>query len=104
MENETKSSSRRSFFKRTGALAGDAVSGATLSTLGAHMPLANNDPAHDRNHGKGRGRRSDYGDLHPTPDQDGNTYIALPKDFKYVTFSKTGDAFGGGLIVPSRHD
>lgn len=93
---------RRSFFKRTGALAGGIVTGATLSTLTAHMALADDDrPYHgDRRHG----RRSDYGDLSPTPDQDGNVYIALPKGFEYCTFSKTGDMFGGGLIVPSRHD
>lgn len=30
--------------------------------------------------------------------------LALPKGFEYCTFSKTGDTFGGGLLVPSRHD
>src|SRR5262245_54837028 len=102
MENAMKSRSRRSFFQR--ALAGSVVTGATLSTLGAHMALANDGQGHDRDHDRRRGRRGDYGDLHPTPDQDGNTYLALPKDFEYVTFSKTGDAFGYGLLVPARHD
>jgi secreted PhoX family phosphatase len=85
-------------------IAGGVVSGATLSALGAHMALA-----HDHDHGRGndehrRGRRSDYGDLRPTPDQDGNTVLALPKDFRYVTFSKTGEAWGAGLAVARNHD
>jgi uncharacterized protein len=101
MQVETKGSSRRTFFKR--AIAGGVVSGTTLSTLGAHMALAHGDRDDDDYHKRGA-RRSDYGDLHSTPDQDGNTILALPKDFSYVTFSKTGDAFGAGLVVPSRHD
>jgi uncharacterized protein len=93
---------RRSFFKRTGALAGGIVTGATLSTLTAHMALAGD---HGHHHGDDRkGRRSDYGDLHPTPDQNGNVILALPKGFEYCTFSRTGETFGGGLILPSRHD
>jgi hypothetical protein len=97
MQDESNSRSRRTFFKR--AIAGGVVSSATLSTLGAHMALA-----HEDHHDKRSGRRSDYGDLHPTPDQDGNTILALPKDFRYVTFSKTGDPFGDGLVVPRNHD
>lgn len=27
-----------------------------------------------------------------------------PRDFSYVTFSKTGEAFGSGLLVPRNHD
>lgn len=101
---QEQSSSRRTLFKR--AIAGGVVSGATLSTLGAHMAFASEGQGHGRDgdQGRRRGRRGDYGDLHPTPDQDGNTFLALPKDFRYVTFSKTGDAFGAGLVVPSRHD
>ena len=102
MKDATKSSTRRSFFKRTGAIAGGVVTGATLSSLGAHMALAHDDERHG--HHRERGRRSDYGDLQPTPDQDGNTILALPKDFRYVTFSKTGEAFGSGLVVPRNHD
>lgn len=91
---------RRSFFKRTGLVAGGIVTGTTLSTLAAHSAWANN----ERPGGRRRGRRSDYGDLQPTPDQDGNTILALPKGFEYSTFSKTGETFGNGLIVPRNHD
>lgn len=93
---------RRSFFRRSGALAAGIVTGTTLSALSAHMALA-----HDEGHERGwrrRGRASSYGDLAPTPDQNGDTILALPKGFRYVTFSKTGEAFGGGLLVPRNHD
>ena len=100
MEKTQNSIARRSFFKRSAALAGGVVTGTTLSTLGAHMALADE---HGRR-ARERGRRSDYGDLRPTPDEDGNTYLALPKDFKYVSFSKTGEAFDAGLVVPRNHD
>ena len=95
----TNAMHRRGFFKRTGAVLG----GATLWTLSAHMAHARDDE-HRHGHHRDRGRRGDYGDLRPTADEDGNTILALPRDFSYVTFSKTGDAFGGGLLVPSRHD
>ena len=93
---------RRDFFKRTGAIAGGVVTGATLSALSAHTAWASEDRRHDKE--QRRGRRSDYGALHPTPDRDGNTILALPKGFEYCTFSKTGETFGGGLIVPRNHD
>ena len=91
---------RRGFFRSTGAIATGVFTGATMSTLGAHMALA------DEHDGRRRvgGRRSDYGDLRPTQDEDGNTILALPRDFRYVTFSKTGEAFGSELVVPRNHD
>jgi secreted PhoX family phosphatase len=96
---------RRSFFKRSGALAGGVVTGTTLSALTAHMALADNGRDDKHRHGeRRRGRRSDYGELAPTPDQNGDKILALPKDFEYVTFSKTGEVFGAGLVVPRSHD
>lgn len=91
---------RRSFFKRTGAV----MTGAALSSLATYPAFAHDDPPHGRRHPHERGRRSDYGDLHPTPDQNGDEILALPKDFRYVTFSKIGDAFGSGLAVARNHD
>lgn len=92
---------RRSFFKRTGALAGGIVTGTALSALATYPAWATG-----QHHGGDRrgGRRSDYGDLSPTPDQDGNMVLALPKGFEYCTFSKTGETFSNGLLVPRNHD
>ncbi len=92
---------RRSFFKRTGAV----VTGATVSALTAHMAWGHGERRDDgRNDRHGGGRASTYGDLHPAPDQNGDRILALPKDFRYVTFSKTGEQFGDGLTVPRNHD
>lgn len=104
--NNTQSlaTARRSFLRR--ALAGGVVTGTTLSALGAHMALAHDEErrGHGRDGERPRGRRSDYGDLQPARDQDGDRILALPRDFSYVTFSKTGEAFGRGLTVPRNHD
>lgn len=94
---------RRRFFKRSGAIAGGVVTATTLSALSAQMALAHDDRRHGH-HGRGReGRRSDYGDLAPRPDRDGNAILALPKGFEYCTFSKTGE-YADGLVVPRNHD
>ena len=93
---------RRSFFKRSSAV----MTGAALSSLAAHRAFADDDRGrrrHGHDHDE-RGRRSDYGDLKPVPDQNGDEILALPRDFRYVTFSKTGEAFGNGLVVPRNHD
>ena len=97
---------RRSFFKRSGALAGGIVTGTTLTALSAHTALADGERGRGRRGRgrRGRGRASDYGDLAPVADQNGDEILALPRDFKYVTFSKTGEAFGSGLFVPRNHD
>ena len=92
---------RRGFFKRSGAIAGGVVTTSTLAALGAHSAFARNHHFHER---RQRGRRSTYGELKPTADQNGEMILALPKDFRYVTFSKTGEVFGDGLVVPRSHD
>jgi secreted PhoX family phosphatase len=81
-----------------GALLGGAVTGTTLDVLTAHSAWA----AHgDRTR---VGRSSDYGPLAPTPDQNGDSILALPEGFSYVTFSKTGDPLPDGARVPRNHD
>jgi len=94
---------RRRFFRRSGAIAGGVVTGATLSALSAHAALANDDHRSGQRSRGRDGRRSDHGELRPTADSDGNVILALPKDFQYCTFSKTGE-FSGGLVVPRSHD
>jgi secreted PhoX family phosphatase len=100
---EPREPQRRSFFRRSGAMAGAVVTGTTLAALSAHMAQAHEDEGRER-HGRRPGRRSDYGELQRTPDQNGDVILALPKGFQYVTFSKTGDPFGDGLLVPAAHD
>jgi hypothetical protein len=92
---------RRGFLKRAGTIAG-LMTATSLSSLAAFPSWANDDRGRDR--GRRSGRRSDYGDVHPTPDENGATILALPKGFRYVTFSKTGEEFGNGLSVPRNHD
>jgi secreted PhoX family phosphatase len=93
---------RRDFFRRGGLAAGGVVTAATLSALGAHTAYAHGDRHDDRD--RRRARRSTYGELSPKADQNGDLILALPKHFHYATFSKTGDSFGGGLVVPRNHD
>ena len=54
--------------------------------------------------GSFEGYRSEYGELRPAPDQDGNHILALPREFHYVTFSKIGDMMSDGNICPRAHD
>jgi secreted PhoX family phosphatase len=97
--------SRRSFLKGSGLLAGGVVTSGTLATLAAHTAWAqgghHDKDKDDRARG---GRRSHYGELHPALDQDGNYVLALPRGFRYCTFSRTGEAFGNGLAVARNHD
>jgi secreted PhoX family phosphatase len=84
---------RRRFLARAGRVAAGAMTSAALGRLAAH---AAGTPANRR--------RSEYGDVRPLPDRDGRVVLALPEGFEYVTFSRTGDAFGDGLKVPRSHD
>lgn len=97
---------RRRFFKRSGALAGGVMTASALATLGTHPAWADDDEerGEGRRNGRRTGRASDYGELRPTPDQNGDEILGLPKDFQYVTFSKTGEPFAPGLFVPRSHD
>ncbi len=104
--SETTEPARRSFLKGSGMAAGAAlVSATTLSTFAAHSARANDrGHAHDDRSWSFEGYRSEYGELRPTPDQDGNQILALPRDFSYVTFSKIGDVMSDGNICPRAHD
>jgi len=93
---------RRSFLKRSGWLAGGVITSATLVGLAAHSARAQQGEDGDRRRGRGRG--GDYGTLRAAPDQDGRNVLALPPGFQYVTFSRTGEVFGNGLVVPRNHD
>ncbi|MDB5866860.1 MAG: hypothetical protein JWO70_4666 [Betaproteobacteria bacterium] len=98
--HEERMTSRRAFLKRTGVAAGGIITGATLSTLAAHSASG----AEIASHGRANRRRSDYGDVSPLADRDGNTVLALPEGFQYVTFSKTGETYAPGYAVPRNHD
>ena len=46
-----------------------------------------------------------YGPLYPTQDQTtGETIIALPRGFEYLTFGRAGDLMDDGIATPSNHD
>ena len=97
--------SRRSFLKRSTLLAGGVITSATLAGLAAHSARAQQgDDSPRRNARRTGSGRGDYGKLIPTPDQDGKRVLALPAGFHYVTFSRTGEAFGDDLVVPRNHD
>ena len=84
---------RRRFLAQAAAL----VTAKTLSTLSAHAALAVDlaqSPADS----------SDYGPLFPIADTDGNVVLALPQGFRYATFSRTGEAYAPGRLVPRSHD
>jgi secreted PhoX family phosphatase len=95
MAPRVQAPSRRSFLIGSSVLAGGVFTATTLAGLAALTARA---------HGTERGWRSDYGRLHPLRDQDGNIVLALPAGFRYVTFSRTGENFDNGLIVPRNHD
>jgi len=97
--------SRRAFLRRAGMTAGGvaAVSGTTLATLAAHTVWATEGHGRSQDH-RGRERCSHYGALSPVADQNGAHILALPRDFRYVTFSKIGDPMSDGFLVPRNHD
>jgi uncharacterized protein len=101
---QTHALSRRSFLKRSGlALGVPAIGAATLSSLAAHTTWAAEGGAHGPASTHARAS-SCYGELFPAPDQNGQAVLALPRDFRYVTFSKTGTTMLDGTICPRNHD
>jgi uncharacterized protein len=87
---------RRSFLARGAAAAGAAaVSGGVFQTLN----LTGAAPALGAS-----GSRTGLGPVSRKPDQNGDEILALPDGFRYVTFSKTGDAMSDGTPVPRAHD
>jgi secreted PhoX family phosphatase len=97
---KTNMTSRRTFLKRAGIAAGGIITGTTLATLAQHSAAAAEIPSRAR----ANRRRSEYGDVRPIKDRDGNTVLALPEGFQYVTFSRTGETYAPGLTVPRNHD
>ncbi|MDP1806477.1 MAG: DUF839 domain-containing protein [Acidimicrobiales bacterium] len=96
---------RRSFLKKTGLTGGAVVAGSFIQTL----TTASSVLAAPRTRSAGRSVLSTsvdspYGPLAPVPDQNGDTILALPPGFSYVTFSKTGAAMSDGTTVPRNHD
>lgn len=71
------------------------VTGDTLSALAASGSTASP---------RSRARNAHYGELRRIPDADGNIVLALPEGFQYVTFSRTGERYAPGLVVPRSHD
>jgi secreted PhoX family phosphatase len=105
--HEVSQPSRRAFLRGSGLAAGTAVvSGVTLASLTAHTARANG--AHYEGD-RGRdwqfaGYRSEYGELKPVADQNGEHILALPGGFRYVTFSRIGARMSDGNLVPRAHD
>ena len=86
---------RRSFLQSGAALAGAAAftgfDALAARPAGAKPSIQSSDGG--------------YGPLHPTRDQTtGETLIALPRGFEYVTFGRTGEVMDDGIATPSSHD
>ncbi len=91
---------RRSFLKAGGVAAGATVFGGTALQAVA-MRMAEAAP------GKGRARNANasYGPVFPTTSlNDGQPWLALPRDFEYTIFSKTGSRMSDGRLAPRSHD
>jgi len=94
MTDTTPGLARRSFLQGTAVLAG-ATALTGFEALG-RAPLAGATPT------AGDGG---YGPLHPTRDQTtGETLIALPRGFEYLTFGRTGEVMDDGIVTPGSHD
>ena len=90
---------RRKFLRHG---AGGLVLASTIASLGACASGSlRPTPAKFRRTGKpGPG----YGALKRMKDQDGREILALPEEFSYVTFGRTGEPASDGTTTPRSHD
>lgn len=96
----TPGGDRRSFLKGSAVLAGAAAL-TGFETLG-HLGVAGATPAAAGRRPTGDGG---YGPLYPAVDQtSGETLIALPRGFEYLTFGRTGEVMDDGIPTPGSHD
>ena len=96
MDNDQPITNRRQFLK-SGALAGAAGLAFSSLALAAHQPRGSE---HSR-----RVRSADYGPLYPTADLiTGLNLLALPKEFRYMSFGWTGQIMDDGRPTPTDHD
>ena len=88
---------RREFLRQG---AGGVVLAATVAALTACATRALGPGAPGKRSGSGPG----YGALRRAKDQDGREILALPEDFSYVTFGRTGDPTSEGFVTARNHD
>ncbi|MGH2662073.1 MAG: PhoX family protein [Actinomycetota bacterium] len=89
---------RRSFLRHSAA-AGGALLGSPL--MGGLAARGAESRSRHRKAKKGEGG---YGELFPTPDQNGNELLALPEGFRYTTIGVTGAVMSDGNHTPKAHD
>jgi uncharacterized protein len=85
---------RRVFFKHSAACAGRLFTAATLGSIANCARIRN--PFAEADAG--------YGALAPVEDQHGDTILALPSGFRYVTFGKVGEPMRDGTPTPINPD
>ncbi|MFP5317109.1 MAG: alkaline phosphatase PhoX [Acidimicrobiia bacterium] len=95
---------RRSFLIRGGAAAGGAVAATYVDSLSRAAQALAAPAAAGAVRAAGTLVPSPYGPLAPVPDQRGVEVLALPPEFSYVTFSRTGETMSDGTPVPRNHD
>ncbi|HKF95714.1 MAG TPA: hypothetical protein VKB96_14205, partial [Gammaproteobacteria bacterium] len=77
---------RRTFLRNSAACVGGLITAATLDSL----------TWHSRAEGALGLSPGGYGQLAPVPDQNGDAILALPRGFRYVTFSKIREPMTDG--------
>jgi len=91
---------RRSFLKAGGVAAGATIFGSTaLQAIAIRMAEA------APGMGRARNASASYGPVFPTTSlNDGLPWLALPRDFEYTIFSKTGSLMSDGRLAARSHD